>query len=233
MAELDAKIECMNLWCQGMKIAMMPFEKPRAVGGLPEAWSAEVHHFMTTIHRRVQEMEPIYQKILNSGANLKHKEANLSERIQNMQQEWEGVKMETLKRKEQLEDKLNETIAFQEKLQSFDDWLSCTENMLANLPPVCRRTPNLRAQKREQDALQSDIKSHREALKALKDQRSPLINGQKKDASLINNLLTSLEHRLEGISIKVDNRSRQLKVVLSAHAKFSPSPVRKPAAAAE
>ena len=166
--------------------------------GLPETVAKQLQ-LVNVIQAELEKKSVAVGNMLDqAGAHLNDA---LRQEVSVLRQKWSYVRDRATNRSKLLQAALVESIEFQEKLQALVDWLTETEISLADLS--CQ-THFSSVHRNEIGALSSMIEAQEGNLKGLLDKSQPLRQNQRPDATLVQNLLVSVDFRYERVKLEME-----------------------------
>jgi len=210
--DFHLEIQDIIMWLNEID-ASMGFPKP--VGGLPETAREQLQSFLE-IFFEVEKAEPKIANLFARGVgyiqrSVEGSAGSLSNNLQVLESRWENTLARANDKKVKLEIAFKEATDFHNTLQSFVEWLTYSEKILATMKPPSRLLETIQAQIEEHKVFQGEISSQREIMLSLDKKGTHLkYFAQKQDVILIKNLLVSVQNRWEKIVSKSAERTRAL-----------------------
>ncbi|GFN99913.1 microtubule-actin cross-linking factor 1 [Plakobranchus ocellatus] len=208
LGDLDDQLASLNEFRAELK-TNKPF------GALPETSEKQYAEFVEKC-QALDDQERDIENLLSHGQDLvaacSPKDAmEVADKIKRLKERWTDTRDRARKRKEKLEEHLQNVSQFHETLKKFTDWLNSAEIGMRSFKHPSKLVDTITRQIDEHNALLKDIKSQEENVGLLDSTGTYLkYYGHKQDTVYVKNLLVGIRLRWKKLKRRADERARLL-----------------------
>ncbi|XP_041374834.1 LOW QUALITY PROTEIN: microtubule-actin cross-linking factor 1-like [Gigantopelta aegis] len=194
-------------------------------GALPETAEKQYEKFMART-RELEGKEKAVHSLLTAGQDIldtcrPEDVTTISEKLKKLRDRWQDTRTRAAKRKEKMEEHLQNVGQFHDTLKAFTDWLNNAEISMRRFKYPSKLVPTVAKQIEDHNALKSDLESQADNMLTL-DRTGTYLKyfGRKQDTIYIKNLLVGIRLRWKKLLRRTDERGRLLQQAYKEDKRF-------------